>query len=218
MDRKEVDDLIRDDRAKGVFRVNRRAFIDPEILEFERREVFDKCWLYAGHESEIRNPGDFVSRRVGGRPIFLVRDSKEQIQAFLNTCPHRGNLVCREKSGSARVFSCFYHAWTFNTQGELIGLPGEDAYTSAFDRKQMGLKPVPRFESYRGMIFVSYDSDIVDLVTYLGEEARDRIDCMLDFGLEDVEVVAGSQSYSMKSNWKLLIENSLDGYHAMSTH
>jgi p-cumate 2,3-dioxygenase subunit alpha len=218
MNKNEIEKLIIDDRARGLFKVNRRAFTDRDILEFERREIFDRCWLYAGHESEIRNPGDFVSREVGGRPIFLVRDKDGGLRAFLNTCPHRGNLVCREKSGSARVFSCFYHAWTFNTQGDLIGLPGEDAYTSAFDRKHMGLKSVPRFESYRGMIFVSYDPDIVDLVTYLGEEARDRIDCMLDFGLEDVEVVAGSQSYSMKSNWKLLIENSLDGYHAMSTH
>jgi p-cumate 2,3-dioxygenase alpha subunit len=218
MDRKEVDDLIRDDRAKGVFRVNRRSFIDPEILEFERREIFDKCWLYAGHESEIRNPGDFVSRRVGGRPIFLVRDSKEQIQAFLNTCPHRGNLVCREKAGSARVFSCFYHAWTFNLQGDLIGVPGEDAYTAGFEKKAMGLKSVPRYESYRGMIFVCYDKDAVDLRTYFGEETRKRLDYMLDFGGADVEIVPGSQSYSMKANWKLLVENSIDAYHGMYTH
>jgi p-cumate 2,3-dioxygenase subunit alpha len=218
MDQKEVDDLIRDDRAKGLFRVNRRAFVDPKILEHERREIFDKCWLYAGHESEIKNPGDFVSRRVGGRPIFLVRDSSERIQAFLNTCPHRGNLVCREKAGSARVFSCFYHAWTFNLQGDLIGLPGEDAYTTGFEKKAMGLKSVPRYESYRGMIFVCYDKDAVDLRTYFGEETRKRLDYMLDFGGNDVEIVQGSQSYSMKANWKLLVENSIDAYHGMYTH
>jgi p-cumate 2,3-dioxygenase subunit alpha len=172
MNKNEVEKLIIDDRARGLFKVNRRAFTDPDILEFERREIFDRCWLYAGHESEIRNPGDFVSREVGGRPIFLVRDKDGGLRAFLNTCPHRGNLVCREKSGSARVFSCFYHAWTFNLQGDLIGLPGDDAYTSAFNKKEMGLKLVPRCESYRGMIFVSYDPNIVDLVTYLGEEAR----------------------------------------------
>src|SRR5205823_2941786 len=68
----KMQDLIVDDRARGIFRVNRRAFTDPEILEQERREVFDRSWLYAGHESEIANAGDFVTRKVGGRPIILV--------------------------------------------------------------------------------------------------------------------------------------------------
>jgi hypothetical protein len=72
MDIAELQDLVIDDRERGLFRVNRRVFTDPEILERERREVFDRSWLYAGHESEIANPGDFVARRVGGRPLILV--------------------------------------------------------------------------------------------------------------------------------------------------
>src|SRR5260370_27605025 len=87
MDMTEAQDLIVDDRARGVFRVNRRAFTDPEILEYERREVFDRSWLYAGHESEIAKPGDFTTRNVGGRPIILVRDRDSTPPAFLNTSP-----------------------------------------------------------------------------------------------------------------------------------
>ncbi len=74
MDIAEMQDLIVDDRLRGVFRVNRRVFTDPEILEQERREIFDRSWLYAGHQSEIAKPGDFVTRRIGGRPLILVRD------------------------------------------------------------------------------------------------------------------------------------------------
>jgi p-cumate 2,3-dioxygenase subunit alpha len=70
MEMTELQNLIVDDRARGVFRVNRRVFTDPEILELERREVFDRSWLYAGHESEIANPGDYVTRKVGGRPLM----------------------------------------------------------------------------------------------------------------------------------------------------
>src|SRR6516164_2794696 len=102
MDTAEPQDLIVDDRLRGVFRVNRRVFTDPEILEAERREVFDRSWLYAGHESEIADPGDFVTRKVGGRPLILVRNSDGTAHAFLNTCPHRGNIVCRERTGSTR--------------------------------------------------------------------------------------------------------------------
>ena len=103
MDMAEMQDLIVDDRVRGTFRVNRRVFTDPEILELERREVFDRSWLYAGHESEIANPGDFVTRKVGGRPLILVRDGDGTSHAFLNTCPHRGNIVCRERAGSTRA-------------------------------------------------------------------------------------------------------------------
>src|SRR6516162_2654220 len=210
MDRVDMHDLIVDDRVRGIFRVNRRVFTDPEILERERREVFDRSWLYAGHESEIGDPGDYVTRRVGGRPLILVRDDAGAPHAFLNTCPHRGNTVCRERAGSTRLLRCFYHAWAFDLTGRLAGVPDDDAYTPAFDRDALGLKPVPRLESYRGMMFVSYDPEIESLVGYLGN-ARDYLDLMLDFGGDEVEIVPGSQAYSMKANWKLLVENSVNG-------
>ena len=130
----EAQELIVDDREQGIFRVNRRAFTDPEILEHERREVFDRSWLYAGHESEIAKPGDFTTRKIGGRPIILVRDGAGTPRAFLNTCPHRGNIVCRERAGSTKLLRCFYHAWAFDLSGRLAGVPDEESYTPAFDR------------------------------------------------------------------------------------
>jgi p-cumate 2,3-dioxygenase subunit alpha len=217
MDTTSTRDLIVDDRANGIFRVNRRVFTDPEILERERCEVFDRSWLYAGHESEISRPGDFITRKVGGRPLILVRDTNGTAHAFLNTCPHRGNIVCREPAGSTRLLRCFYHAWAFDLEGRLAAVPGDDAYTPAFDRGALGLKPVPRFDSYRGMLFVSFDPAIEDLASYLGC-AREYLDLMLEFGGEELEIAHGSQAYSMKANWKLLVENSMDGYHALPTH
>jgi len=213
----EAQELIVDDREQGIFRVNRRAFTDPEILEHERREVFDRSWLYAGHESEIAKPGDFTTRKIGGRPIILVRDGAGTPRAFLNTCPHRGNIVCRERTGSTKLLRCFYHAWAFDLSGRLAGVPDEESYTPAFDRDALGLKPVPRFELYRGMMFLSFDAAIESLPLYLGN-AREYLDLMLEFGGEETEIVPGSQAYSMKANWKLLIENSIDGYHALPTH
>ena len=218
MDQLRREELIIDDRVNGIFRVNRRAFTDPAIFEIEKREVFDRSWLYAGHVSEIAKPGDFITRRVGGRPLILVRDRAGEPHALLNSCPHRGNIVCRERAGSgAQNFVCFYHAWNFDIDGSLAGVPDEASYTPAFDRSAMGLKPVPRFENYKGMLFVNYDRDAENLVSYLGK-SREYLDYMLDFGGEDVEIVPGSQAYCMKANWKLLIENSIDGYHAVPTH
>jgi phenylpropionate dioxygenase-like ring-hydroxylating dioxygenase large terminal subunit len=217
VDRSHINDLIVDDRKNGIFRIHRSVFTEPAILEIERRELFDRCWLYAGHESEIAKPGSFLTRSVGGRPLLLVRDERGKVQVLLNSCAHRGNIVCRETSGTARAFTCFYHAWTYNLRGELIGLPDEDGYAPAFNRQEMGLKPVPRFETYRGMIFVCFDRNAVDLVTYLGP-VREYLDLTLDFSDAEDEILEGTQAFSMRANWKLLIENSIDPYHLRSTH
>ena len=108
--------LIVDDQAAGLFRVNRRVFTEAEYLALEHRRIFETCWIYAGHESEVPKAGDFRSRRVAGRPVILVRGDDGAVRVLLNTCTHRGALVCRAQCGNARTFQCAYHAWTFNTQ------------------------------------------------------------------------------------------------------
>ncbi|MGE3303327.1 MAG: Rieske 2Fe-2S domain-containing protein, partial [Hyphomonadaceae bacterium] len=78
--------LVLDDKEAGIFRVHRSAFVDQEILEMERRLIFDKSWLVAGHVSEFPNPGDFITRNVGGRPLILATGDDGQVRAMLNTC------------------------------------------------------------------------------------------------------------------------------------
>jgi p-cumate 2,3-dioxygenase alpha subunit len=209
--------LVIDNRQDGLFRVNRRAFTDPHVLELERERVFAQCWIYAGHESEIPNPGDFCARRVAGRPVILVRGTDGQVRVLLNTCTHRGAQVCRERAGNTRTFQCAYHAWTYNNQGELVGVPGEDAYSEAFDRQELGLRSAPRMESYRGFVFVSFNPAIESLVAYLAG-AREYLDLVCDQSEQGMEIVSGTQLYSMRANWKLLVENSIDGYHGLPTH
>jgi p-cumate 2,3-dioxygenase subunit alpha len=217
MDNGSSAELIVDNRKDGLFRVNRRSFTDPQILGLERERVFDRCWIYAGHESEIPNPGDFCSRRVVGRPVILVRDDDGQVRVLLNTCTHRGAMVCRERGGNARTFQCSYHAWTYNNRGELIGVPGQDAYSDAFDRGALGLMSAPRTESYRGFVFVSFNPAIEELVKYLAR-AREYLDLVCDQSEQGMEIIGGAQLYSIRANWKLLVENSIDGYHALPTH
>ncbi len=211
------DDLVMEDRSAGLFRVNRRAFTDPGILEREHQRVFESSWIYAGHESEIPQPGDFVSRKVAGRPVILARGDDGVVRILLNTCTHRGAQVCREAAGNCKIFQCFYHAWTFNNQGDLIGVPGGDAYSAAFDRKALGLASPARVEGYRGFLFLSFNPAIDDLVDYLAD-AKDYLDMVCDQSEAGMEIISGTQLYSMRSNWKLLVENSMDGYHVATTH
>lgn len=211
------DKMVIDDQAAGIFRVNRRAFSDPDIFELERRKIFENCWVYAGHESEVPNAGDFRSRRLGNRPIILVRGDDRVVRVLLNTCTHRGTMVCRERRGSARTFQCPYHAWTFNTRGELIGVPGEDAYSDAFDRSEFSLGQPARTDSYRGFVFVNFNPSAPDLNDYLAG-AKEYLDLVCDQSETGMKISDGLQAYSVRANWKLLVENSYDGYHGLPTH
>ena len=207
-----------EDKEKQGFFVNREVFVSPDVLEREQRRIFDRSWIYLGHASELKNPGDFHTRPINGRPVIFCRDRKGEVKALLNSCRHRGALVCRERSGNARQFYCMYHGWTYNTDGSIKQIPGEDAYGKGFDRAQMGLTPVSRLDSYRDFYFVSFDRDIVDLSTYLGN-AKDYMDLVLDQSPSGkMEIISGTQEYEVKGNWKLMVENSVDDYHLLATH
>ncbi len=175
----EIKDLIIDDHRRGVLKVHRSAMTSPEIFEIERERIFNRCWIYLGHESEVENRGDYRRRTVAGRPLFFARGRDGQVRVFLNPCPHRGALICRRDEGNSEVLQCFYHAWTFSSEGELIGVPGEDAYGPYFDRGELGLMEPPRVENYRGFIFVSFNPYVEDLVTYLAG-ARENLDLIVD--------------------------------------
>jgi phenylpropionate dioxygenase-like ring-hydroxylating dioxygenase large terminal subunit len=158
-----------------------------------------------------------VRRKVAGRYVIFLRDEDGEIQIYFDSCTHRGNSICRGLSGKARRFTCSYHGWTFNTHGKLVGVPDRAGYSDAFDLGALGLVSPPRMDSYRGLVFMCLDRDAENLAAYLGT-AREYIDLMLDFSDSPIEIARGVQSYSVKANWKLLVENSADVYHALVTH
>ncbi|HLY54333.1 MAG TPA: Rieske (2Fe-2S) protein, partial [Stellaceae bacterium] len=148
--------LVEVDRGRQTFRVNRAAYRSQAVFEEERERVFGRCWLYLGHESEVEKPGDFVRRRVAGRDLIFVRSRKAGLQAFYNSCTHRGVTICRERFGSNKVFTCPYHGWVFTTEGTLVdqGLAG--GYSANFNIDgRYNLMSVPRLEGYRGFWFVN---------------------------------------------------------------
>lgn len=214
-----LENLILDDTERGVFKVNRATMTSQEIFAHEQQQIFGHCWLYLGHESEIPEPGDYRRRTVGGRPLMLVRGSEGDVNVFFNTCTHRGALVCRTDAGTSKNFQCFYHAWTFSNDGDLVGLPDAQSYAEGISRADLALKRPARVESYRGFVFVSFDPGVPDLVDYLGE-IRQIMDITLDAGevVGGWEVAAGEIGYKIKANWKLMIENSIDNYHFDTVH
>ena len=205
-------------REQNEFRVNREVFISDDVLARERALVFDANWVYVGHDSEVPKPGDYKTRDVAGRPVIFCRDQHGDVRAHLNVCRHRGAMVCREREGNAKRFTCFYHGWTFENDGGLRGVPGEDAYGESFDKARLGLTQVPRLECYRDFWFASFNADAPPLYDYLAG-AREYIDIVVDQSPSGrMQIISGAQEYEIAANWKLLVENSVDDYHLLSTH
>lgn len=209
--------LVEDDPERGVFRVRRSVMTSDEIWALEQDRIFSRRWLFVGHDSEVPSSGDYVRRTVGARPLFLIRGSDGEARIFYNSCPHRGATICRQDAGRAKTLQCFYHSWTFSNVGALVALPDEEGYGPTFDRQTMGLVRPPRHESYRGFHFVCYDPDVGPLPEYLGN-AKEYLDLVVDQSARGLRIVPGSQRYVINANWKLLVENDLDSYHAVPLH
>jgi p-cumate 2,3-dioxygenase subunit alpha len=125
----DLADLIVEREEDGYFAYHRSALTSESLHRAELEHIFHRSWLYLGHESEVPNRGDFVRRTVAGRPLFFVRSrTTGEVRVFANSCTHRGATICRRDRGNAKSFQCFYHAWTFNSDGGLIGVPDEEGY------------------------------------------------------------------------------------------
>ena len=213
-----VSQFLVDDREHGRFLVNRRSMTEHDVLVREREHVFGRNWLFIGHESELIGPHDTRTRTVAGRPLIFCRDGSGQIRVFVNSCPHRGNVLCRDEHTTSRTMRCFFHGWTFSTQGQLVSLADEEGYGPFFDRSRYALAGPAMTDTYAGFVFSCFDPSAPPLSEYLGG-AKPYLDLVAARGLDEgMEVVGGVQRYSIRANWKLLAENSVDSYHALYTH
>jgi len=210
--------LVSVNAEKHSFRVNRAAYKSKEVFEEEKRLIFSKCWLYLGHGTELKKKGDFATRRVGGRDLIFIRDRDNEVAAFYNTCTHRGAKICRERGGNARTFACPYHGWVFNSEGKLVSKNTSTGYDEHLnDDGHLDLVRVPRLESYREFYFVNFNPKAISLKDYLAG-ACDAIDALSDQTEAQQIILTGEHSYTVRANYKLLAENSYDGYHLVSVH
>jgi p-cumate 2,3-dioxygenase alpha subunit len=215
-DRSGYKDLVVE--TPGVdFRVHRSVFTDDTYLQREKKTVFSDNWLYIGHASEVKDAGDFVTRSLVGERFILCRDKAGELRVFFNSCAHRGALVCREPSGNTDRFRCLYHAWTYQNSGELVAVAERTSFPESFQLEANGLTS-PRTAVYRDFVFITFNADAPPLEEHLGP-VLPYLDAVVDQSLTgDMEVVTGSHLYRMGGNWKLIVENSLDGYHGFAVH
>ena len=202
------------DAERGL--ISRTIFSDPEIYRDELVQIFARCWLFLAHESQIPAAGDFVNVFMGEESVIVARHADGNVYAFLNSCRHRGNKVCRADAGNTKAFQCPYHGWTYNTKGELAGVPGyADLYHNELDRSAWGLVGV-RVANYRGMLFGTFDPEAPTLEEFLGD-MRFGLDLLLDQG--EFTALPGIARWQMDVNWKFASDNGIgDMYHGFWSH
>ena len=182
--------------------------------------IFGRAWLLLGHDSQIPNPGDYITTRMGREPVIVTRHRDGAVQVLINRCAHRGAMVCHEASGNTRQFACPYHGWVFDTDGALRSVPMPQGYGTDAATKfaRLGLTHVARVAHYRGFIFASLAPSGPTLAEHLGPIAS-SFDDLVDRAPEgEIEIAGGVFKHAYNGNWKLVLENHLDGIHPNYVH
>jgi salicylate 5-hydroxylase large subunit len=195
-------------------------YSDRAIYEREQERIFrGRSWNYVGLEAEIAKHGDFKVTAVGDRPVVVTRDKDGGIGVFENRCAHRGVEFCFKKFGNAKALQCPYHQWTYDLRGNLIGVPfrkglaGQGGMPEDFDPAAHGLTKL-YVTTRNGVIFASYAAGMEPIEDYLGAMLPwfDRM-----FDGRELRVL-GYWRQRIECNWKLIVENIRDPYHATLLH
>ena len=214
----EIAALVDDRPQDGVFRVHRSAVREQAIFDLEMKHIFESGWVFLGIDAQLPEKHSYFSTYIGRQPVIVSRAEDGTIGCFVNSCTHRGAMVCHRDSGKARNHACQYHGWVFDSAGRCVDVKGhkEGAYTPAFDKQDHDLRKV-RLGNYRGFLFGSLAEDVPPIDEHLGD-IRTFLDLMLDQGTHGLEVIPGPVRFTYRGNWKLQIENGTDPYHFTSTH
>ncbi len=187
------------------------CYTDAEFYEFEKEAVFNHEWLCVGRESWVSEPGDYFTSSIIGEPILITRNREGALKAMSSVCQHRAMIVA-EGSGNARGFVCPYHHWTFSLDGDLVKAPAMDK-TCDFDRSKHNL-PALKLEVWLGFIFINFDLEAPPLAPRL-----EAVTAMLK--TRDIANLEGPRPEPAAQygwNWKVMLENNNDGYHASRLH
>ena len=217
---------LRERVCRGAGRKRRRgcptgSIPTPTSSHASRSEFFPaRRWLYTCLEAEIPNPGDFKRSRLGAREVVAVRNKDGAINVLVNRCAHRSMQFCMQNRGTVKEFVCPYHQWTYDLDGKLLGLPfrrgykGKGGMPADFDPAEHGLETLA-VACRNGVVFASFAQPNETLETYLGPKMLGYFDRVFDG--RKLEVL-GYMRQRIPSNWKLMMENIKDPYHASLLH
>jgi len=185
-------------------------YLRSDLLELERERIFAKAWLCPGFAADVPNPGDYLTFTINDQPVFVVRGDDGQLRSFSNVCLHRMMRLV-EMRGNRRTINCPYHGWCYDLHGRLLGAPGMKR-TPSFHPASLRL-PAIRTEIWEGWIYVTLDPDAPSIV----EELAPLREVVGRYDMPSYVPIA-TQDLVWRTNWKLLTENFMEGYHFPVAH
>ena len=186
-------------------------YVDPRFHQLELDHVWRKSWLLAAHIDELPEPGCFMQWENAGQPVVIVHAESGVVNAFYNTCSHRGAPVVTEQRGQSRRLTCKYHGWSYDHEGELRGIRDPQDFRD-FDMSCRGLKTV-RCERFGNLVFVNFDAHAPTLLEWLGPIA----DEWEEFQFGQCRL-ASRAIFDLDCNWKIAMEANTEVYHVRSIH
>ena len=194
------------------FTLPARFYLDDEIYHREQESIFFRNWWYSGHVSQLQRAGDYITTEIGNQSVFIVRDRQDELRAFYNVCQHRGHELVNG-SGHSSVIVCPYHAWSYDLDGSLRAARNSEN-VDGFKKCDFSLKPV-QVENFCGLLFINLDLDATPLSEQAaGLEQEIRAYCP---SVDDL-AFAQRDTYQVKSNWKVMVDNFLECYHCHPAH
>jgi len=196
------------------------VYEDQDVYRAEQQCIFrGPVWNYLCLEMEIPDPGDYRTTHVGAMPVVVSRGKDGEIYAFENRCAHRGALICLDDGGNVPDFQCVYHAWTYDLEGNLKGVPFKDGANglggrpTSFCMENHGPRKL-RVAALCGLVFGSFSEDVPSIEDFIGEVVLPRMQRVLHKPVE----ILGRFTQALPNNWKLYAENVRDTYHASLMH
>jgi choline monooxygenase len=187
-------------------------YVDDRIADLEAQTVFSKTWQMVGRLEQVEKPGQFMTARIAGEPIVVVRGNDSVLRGFYNVCRHHAAAVVTEPCGQASILHCPYHGWNYGLDGSLKGMPEFDGVRN-FERQQNGLIPV-KTETWEKFVFVNLDPQAAPLNDFLAGLVK-RV---APLGVSKLHYF-DSRTYDIACNWKVFVDNYLDGgYHVPHLH
>ncbi|WP_418595775.1 aromatic ring-hydroxylating oxygenase subunit alpha [Ponticoccus sp. (in: a-proteobacteria)] len=192
--------------------ISSRFYTDESCYEFDKEHIFYRTWQFVGHVSQVTNPGDFFTEKVGDESLLIAKGEDGVVRTFYNVCRHRAHAIA-SGTGNRKLFVCPYHAWSYRLNGALHRAPETDK-TEGFCKEQISLREV-RTEIKFGMIFVNLDDDAVSLAeAYPGVEEAVLAQRP---GIASMKKVF-ERSIEHECNWKISVENYNECYHCPTVH
>ena len=190
------------------------AYTGRNWFEREQEMIFSRTWAYVGFAEDVAEPGAYTTIRAGLNELFIVMGRDHRLRAFHNLCRHRGTQLLRAVGKTEKAITCPYHDWTYDLEGNLLSVPDEQQEFGHVDKACYGLKTAS-VDIWRGMLFVHPDPNAGSIMDWFGEVEP-------HLGPHDVSALVeypqARNTYEIKANWKIVVENYIDVYHLSHLH